>query len=219
MILCLSQTINSEMSFYKDNKRNIQSNIVDNLEKYSQETLLNIDSHTGTHIDYPAHCIKSSKFGEEYPIDYLCSKRVQMLNFDLRKKNIPKITLEFIKDEEINNDTEILFINTFYGEMRNSSKYIWESPVVDSKIPIYLKKNYPNIKAVGFDIISLTSQLDRAEGKRCHYNFLSEKEILVIEDVSFQKIKNHQIIQEVIILPFLYEKMDASPCTIMAYIK
>ena len=175
MILCLSQTINSEMSFYKDNKRNIQSNIVDNLEKYSQETLLNIDSHTGTHIDYPAHCIKSSKFGEEYPIDYLCSKRVQMLNFDLRKKNIPKITLEFIKDEEINNDTEILFINTFYGEMRNSSKYIWESPVVDSKIPIYLKKIILILKLLDLILFLLPHNLIELRVKGVTITFCQKK--------------------------------------------
>jgi hypothetical protein len=35
----------------------------------------------------------------------------------------------------------------------------------------------------------------------------------MIEDVNYQEIAN---IQEVIILPLLFENMDGSPCTIMA---
>jgi arylformamidase len=128
------------MSFYKDNNIYIYNNIIDNNQKYNQETVINIESHTGTHIDYPAHCIKNGKFGEEYPIDYLCSNKVQILNIDLRKQDIPKITLTCNKQQKINKNTEILFIKTFFSKIRNSNKYIWKSPIIDSEIPIYLKK-------------------------------------------------------------------------------
>ncbi len=218
----LSYTINKNTRFYKANTRDIENIVVDTTEKFNRETKLHIDSHTGTHIDYPAHSIKDGKFGEEYPIDYLCSDKVQLINIDLLQEQRPVLDLDFIKSQNISEDIEIVFINTYFHTLRDDDRYIWNSPIIDSKIPLYLKEHYPSVKAVGFDVISVTSQLDRDEGKRCHYNFLSNatgREVLIIEDIDYSLLEKESEIEEVIILPLMFEKMDGAPCTIMAKIK
>ncbi len=220
-MILLSYKLSSHLYFYKGNRRNIQYDVIDTVEKFNRETKLHIDSHTGTHIDYPAHCIRDGKYGEEYPVDYLCSDKVQVINIDLSKIQRPVLNIDFIKSQNICEDTEILFINTYFHTLRYDDRYIWNSPIIDSKIPSYLKENYPSIKAVGFDVISVTSQLDRDEGKKCHYNFLSNytgKEILIIEDIDYSPLKE-SVIEEVVISPLLFEKMDGAPCTIMTKIK
>ena len=219
---CLSYQINKKTRFYKANTRDIENIVLDTSEKFNRETKLHIDSHTGTHIDYPAHSIKDGKFGEEYPIDYLCSDKVQMIEIDLSQEESPTVSLDFVKTQKIYENTEILLINTYFHKLRDDDRYIWTSPVIDSKIPLYLKECYPSIKAVGFDVISVTSQLDRDEGKRCHYNFLSNatgREVLIIEDIDYSLLEKESEIEEVIILPLMFEKMDGAPCTIMAKIK
>ncbi len=219
---CLSYQINKNTRFYKANTRDIENIVLDTSEKFNRETKLHIDSHTGTHIDYPAHSIKDGKFGEEYPIDYLCSDKVQLINIDLLQEQRPVLDLDFIKSQNISEDIEIVFINTYFHTLRDDDRYIWNSPIMDSKIPLYLKEHYPSIKAVGFDVISVTSQLDRDEGKKCHYNFLSSdtgREVLIIEDIDYSLLEKESEIEEVIILPLMFEKMDGAPCTIMAKIK
>ena len=219
MYCSLSYIVNKTFKFYKDNVIGIQNMVTDTDKKFNRETKISINSHTGTHVDYPAHFVKSGKYGDEYPINYLCSNKVQIFYFNLLKQRKPRLDLERFSMFAIEGDTEILFINTYFYTIRNSRRYVWNSPVIDSDIPLYLKKNYPKIKAVGFDIISVTSQLDRDEGRACHYNFLSSdtgKEILIIEDVNYENLKNDSKVKEVVILPLMFKKMDGSPCAIMA---
>ncbi|EGK7515060.1 cyclase [Campylobacter lari] len=218
--LCLSYAFNSKRKFYKD-----KTGIVNNKEAYSQgfinrETDFFLNSHMNTHIDFPAHCIKSGKFGEEYPINFFYSRKVDVIFFDLIKDVNPKLTCEhFCKNNMISKQVEILLINTNFHTIRDSMQYIWNSPVISQDLPLFLKKQYPKLRIVGFDIISLTSQLDRSEGKMCHFNFLGNsggREILVVEDMYFGCLKRDVIIDELFIAPFYYEKMDGALCTAMA---
>ncbi|EAL5552504.1 cyclase, partial [Campylobacter coli] len=108
--------------------------------------------------------------------------------------------------------------NTNFHTLRDDKRYIWNSPIISRQLPLFLKNQFPKLKIVGFDIISLTSQLNRNEGKMCHFNFLSRKggrEILVIEDMYFGNLKKDAIINEIFIAPFYYEKMDGALCTVM----
>ncbi|EAK0493955.1 cyclase [Campylobacter lari] len=222
IILDLTYTISKNLKYYKDK-------IVDLLyiekiqdDKINRETRINFDSHIGTHIDYPSHCIKNGKNGNEYSLDYLFSENVTLIDIDLTKEKLPKLTKEFFLNRKISIDTEILIIKTHFGSLRNDNRYIWESPVIDSNIPLFFKKKFPFIKAVCFDIVSVTSQLDRDEGKKCHINFLSNdfgKEILIIEDINLQYLQKNDIINKIYILPLKFENMDGSPCSIVVEVE
>ncbi|EDP2833230.1 cyclase, partial [Campylobacter jejuni] len=187
----LSYGISLNMRFYKDKQAIFKANTVV-LNQFCRETYFHFDSHTGTHIDYPAHCIENGKYGDEYPIDYLFSKNIHMIDIDLKDENIPKVTKELIMNHKMSSKIEILIIKTHFCKLRNDYRYIWQSPIIDSNIPLYLKQNFPHLKAVCFDVISVTSQLDRNEGKKCHLNFLSQEyghEILIIEDVNLADLQ------------------------------
>ena len=64
-------------------------------------------------------------------------------------------------------------------------------------------------------MISLTSKLDRLEGKKAHFSFLIENDILVLEDMDLSNLKETP--DRVIIAPLLIEGADGSPCTVIAY--
>ena len=64
-------------------------------------------------------------------------------------------------------------------------------------------------------MISLTSQLDKSEGKKAHIAFLIESDILVMEDMNLSEI-NHKP-SRVIIAPLLINNADGVPCNIFAF--
>ncbi|MCV3430662.1 cyclase family protein [Campylobacter lari] len=216
--LDLTYTICQNLKYYKDQSISLfhEEKIQDN--KINRETKININSHISTHIDYPSHCIKNGKNGNEYPLNYLFSENVVLVDVNLTKDKIPKLTKELLLNCEISSNTEILIIKTHFSSLRYNSRYIWKSPIIDSDIPLFLKEKFPCMKAVCLDIISVTSQLDRDEGKKCHVNFLSNnfgKEILIIEDVNLQYLQKDDIISKIYILPLKFENMDGSPCSIV----
>ncbi|HEB9432287.1 TPA: cyclase family protein [Campylobacter coli] len=222
IILDLTYIICQNLKYYKDQVVDLfhEEKIQD--DKINRETKININSHMGTHIDYPSHCVKNGKNGNEYPLNYLFSENIVLVDIDLTKDKLPRLTKELLLNYEISSNTEILIIKTHFSYFRNDVRYIWESPIVDGDIPLFLKEKFPHMKAVCFDIISVTSQLDRDEGKKCHINFLSNdfgKEILIIEDVNLQYLQKDDSINKIYILPLKFENMDGSPCSIIAEVE
>lgn len=221
-VLDLTYVISQNLKYYKDGT--VQISHIEKLQddKINREAKINFNSHIGTHIDYPAHCIKKGKNGNEYPLNYLFSENVALIDVDLTNEKIPKLTKELFLNYEISRNVEILIIKTHFSILRNNRRYIWESPIINSNIPLFLKENFPYIKAVCFDIISVTSQLNRDEGRKCHINFLSNdfgKEILIIEDVDLRYLQKDDIISKIYILPLKFEYMDGSPCSIVAEVE
>ncbi|MFG5101122.1 cyclase family protein [Campylobacter lari] len=220
--LDLTYTISQNLKYYKDQVVDLLQEEKIQDDKINRETKININSHIGTHIDYPFHCIKNGKNGNEYPLNYLFSENIVLVDIDLTKDSLPRLTKELLLNYEISSNTEILIIKTHFSSLRNDIRYIWKSPIIDSDIPLFLKEKFPYMKAVCFDIISVTSQLDRNEGKKCHVNFLSNdfgKEILIIEDVDLRYLQKDDIIKKIYILPLKFEDMDGSPCSIIVEVE
>ena len=85
---------------------------------------------------------------------------------------------------KVNDDIEFLIWKSGFGINRERRQY-WESqPVIPSSFADIICKKFKNLKIFGFDMISLTSKLDREEGKRIHEKFLCEYKILIIEDMN-----------------------------------
>ena len=221
-ILDLTHTISERIRLYKDNTIDLSYSKKAEKDKIVRETNIEFNSHVGTHIDYPAHCMENGKYGNEYSLHYLFSKKVFLIDVDLKNEQFPRITKHFVSNISIPKNIEILIIKTYFSDIRNSDKYIWSSPIIDSEIPLYLKEQFPLLKAVCLDVISVTSQLDREEGKKCHINFLSQecgREILIIEDANLNNLQKNDIIKRIFVLPLKFENMDGSPCSIIAEIE
>ena len=63
-------------------------------------------------------------------------------------------------------------------------------------------------------MISLTSKLDRAEGKKAHLNFLINNEILILEDMNLEKLFEKP--NKVIIAPLQIKEASGVPCNVIA---
>jgi len=174
-------------------------------------------NHLGTHVDMPKHFFDDGLTLTDVPIDFWYSDKIQLIDFPCSEAKL--IDIEDIT-VDINIETEVLLIRTGYERYRKTDKYWKDNPGIKSSFGVWLKKNRPNIKMIGFDFISLTSWKYKAEGKRAHKAFLSSssvaKPICIIEDMKLSDINCN--IKEIFIFPIFVSETNGSTVTILGKI-
>ena len=115
----------------------------------------------------------------------------------------------------MNSDIEFLIYKSGFGIFRNVDKYWSEQPIIPARFASVLRLKFPNLRLFGFDMISLTSKLDRNEGKLAHVNFLINNNILVLEDMNLANIYSSP--NNVIVAPLQIRGADGVPCSVIAF--
>ena len=168
--------------------------------------LLKFPNHIGTHIDFPYHFKNDGKKGDAYPASFWVFNKVGFLACSVGE--LPQ------KINALPADIELLILKTSFGLKRNEEAYWAAQPVIPASYAGILREAFPHLRVFGFDMISLTSKLDRVEGKKAHIAFLLEQEILVLEDMKLDELETTPSI--VIISPLQIMGADGAPCSIIA---
>lgn len=168
---------------------------------------LSFPNHIGTHIDFPVHFSENGLTSSDYPPSYWVFKKIGFLQcsvdqIELESANLPK-------------DIEILILKTGFGDKRKEKEYWAEQPVIPSTLADFLKERFSRLRVFGFDLISLTSKLNREEGKKAHLRFLIEKEILVLEDMNLSSLNFTP--EFMIVAPLQVSSADGVPCNVIAF--
>ena len=183
----------------------IKSSIKNGDTANSKEIKMN--NHIGTHIDFPNHFSNDGKKSSDYPPSFWVFNKVGFMNC-----RIEELLSKF---KNLNKDIEILILKTDFGINRDIDVYWKSQPVIPSNYAKILKDYFPKLRVFGFDMISLTSKLDRAEGKRAHVEFLLKNDILILEDMNLVNLDSCP--NKVIVSPFQVGKIDGVPCTIFSF--
>tara|TARA_B100001121_G_C18528545_1_gene544802 strand:- start:211 stop:846 length:636 start_codon:yes stop_codon:yes gene_type:complete len=173
----------------------------------TNEMTLSFNNHVSTHIDFPKHFSENGKTINDYDASFWVFKNVGFLNCSLEdiEKNLNRL----------DNNIEILILKTDFGAIRGSEQYWKSQPVIPSRLASVFKNKFKKLRAFGFDLISLTSKLDREEGKRAHVEFLIKNDILIIEDMSLSRLKKTP--KMVVVSPLLIDSADGVPCNILSF--
>ena len=173
----------------------------------SNDQIIKFPGHIGTHIDFPFHFSSSAKKCYDYPASFWIFNKVGLLTCNI----------EEVKDNlnKLKSDIEILILNTGFGSNRNKNLYWSNQPIIPANFATLFKENFPNLRVFGFDMISLTSKLDRMEGKEAHVNFLLNNEILILEDMNLEKL--FETPNKVIIAPLQIKEASGVPCSVIAF--
>ncbi|MCF6173877.1 MAG: cyclase, partial [Campylobacteraceae bacterium] len=79
----------------------------------------------------------------------------------------------------------------------------------------FLRENFPNIKVVGFDSVSVSSFENRMLGREAHKAFLNpQSPILLLEDMDLREVDKNTKFTEIVIAPMRIAKCDGLPCTV-----
>lgn len=169
--------------------------------------VIQLPNHSGTHLDFPHHFDDDGRTCSDYPPGFWIFEKVGFL----------ACTIEEVPDKIVTlpGDIELLILKTGFGSKRNEEVYWSSQPVIPASFAAMLRSAFPQLRVFGFDLISLTSKLDRPEGKKAHLAFLIENDILVLEDMNLEHLTVSP--SGVIITPLLIKDADGSPCTVIAY--
>lgn len=163
--------------------------------------------HIGTHIDLPYHFFEGGERIGDVSAGAWVFQAVELVD-------IPCNTARLLEPEEVNvsDSTELLLLRTGFEGFRGTDKYWNDNPGLSSRLAVHLRRNFPKLRCIGIDAISITSWKYRQEGKEAHRSFLDEdapgSPIWLIEDMSLAMVK--KMLQLVIALPLMVPEADAS---------
>ncbi|MFT6069501.1 MAG: kynurenine formamidase [Bacteriovoracaceae bacterium] len=174
-----------------------------------------LSNHIGTHIDVPAHFSISGKTIDQYPASHWVYDKIDLIEIEAAEGELiqPKEWVETISQE-----AEILLLRTNFERYRGTEAYWARNPGLSKELGLWLRKNRPNLRTIGFDLISITSYMHRAEGKIAHRAFLSPDEegvpLTVIEDMKLLGVPEN--LKTLIVSPLIVAGADGSPVTVIA---
>ncbi|CAG0981726.1 MAG: cyclase [Bacteroidetes bacterium] len=178
----------------------------------SNKTQINTDSHLGTHVDFPYHFLEEGKKGEEFlPNDFVFTAPFLIelpVHYGL-------ITNRHLSAFTIPIHTDLLLIKTGMEQFRNEKKYWENGPGMASETAFFFKYNFPRLRAIGFDFLSLSSYQHREEGRLAHKNYLSNH-ILIIEDMKLLPLSKSNTLNKVLVAPLLFANCDGAPVYVLA---
>lgn len=181
--------------------------------------ILEVENHSGTHVDAPGHFLDGGKFISKYGPDELTFN--SPLIVDVIKGPNKSIELQDVHEIDLSGVDCILFRTGFEVFRDNHpEKYLTQNPGISPETVNWLRENYPGIRCVGIDSVSISSYQNPAPGRQAHVNAFKEGEklgepLLLIEDMKLGSIKTEDL-KWVMVVPWQIKGIDSAPCTVIA---
>lgn len=177
-VIELTHSLNGSMPVYPgiEPPKFTQSNFYE--KDGFRETYVQFFTHTGTHVDPPAHLYAEGRTLDAFPPEQFIGKA---LVIDCRAlKEGEAITMEQLKKYgELPQKADFLLFNLGWDKRWGTEAYFGDYPCVDDELLEYIING--NFKGIGFDVIGLDPIAD-VELTR-HNKLLRSCEILNIENL------------------------------------
>jgi kynurenine formamidase len=212
-IIDLTHTISESMPVYPGTE-GPKLQVSNTYEKDGfKETLLTMYSHTGTHMDAPAHLFKQRTTLDSLPIEQFVGKGLVINCSDLQEGE--RITMSYIDNViEKANKAEFILFYTGWDKRWGTDSYFGDYPYITEEVAEYLISS--NKKGVGLDVIGIDPIYD--ENLSIHRKLLSENEIVIIENLNcLDQIGNELF--TFCALPMKYENSDGAPIRAIAILE
>lgn len=199
----LTHIIYSEMPVYPGTEQPILQR-ANTLEKDGfQEAKITMYSHTGTHIDAPAHMLQDGLYLDDFKINQFIGKAM-ILDFSNSKSLW--IDLDKLRPyEEKIKKVDFIIIKTGWSKYWGDNKYYGNFPSLSEEAALWLSEF--ELKGIGIDAISIDHM--NTDTFPVHKIFLS-KNILIIENLTnLESLDNKHFILS--IMPLKNKDADGSP--------
>lgn len=173
-----------------------------------------LENHWGTHMDAPNHFFVHGRKISEYEPSFLFFRSPQVIALSLKPCEILTCG-DWIKT--VRHDTDLLLFQSGWGAFREQNIYCCENPGIHPDVGFYLRKNFPSLKSVGMDWLSISSYQNRPLGREAHRAFLNPdgegEPVLIVEDMDLSM--DLRALQSVHVAPLRMEMLDSAPCTVI----
>lgn len=173
-------------------------------------------NHSGTHIDAPRHFIEDGKTLTDYSASFWVFEQPQLLDIPCEQGTL--ITVEHVTGRIVGKP-DLLLLRTGFEQHRGERLYWENNPGLGPDLGLFLREEYPSIRVVGLDAISVSRWQDRPTGRIAHRAFLGNEgmgnPILLVEDMRLSACPS--AIEKVVIAPLLVQDADGAPVTVFAW--
>lgn len=199
MIYDLTQTINENLPVYPGNPAVKYEPVGGVVQAGFLDHILTMDTHSGTHIDAPAHMIGDGKELKDYPIERFVQKGICI---DARQSFSSEAIEKSVNEEDL-----VVLFYTGASEYFHEEKYWTDFAVLDEAcIKTLINKK---VSMVGID----AGSFDQQENFPVHKSLLGA-DILLIENLTNLKPLINQTF-DLYALPLKLEK-DGAPARVIA---
>ncbi len=176
-----------------------------------KETLMIMYTHTGTHMDPPAHIFKGKTTLDQFPIEQFIGKAIVVDCSDLKEGD--KIQMKHI-NRDLADKAEFLLFYTGWDKYWGSDMYFGDYPYIDDDVIQYIISQ--NKKGVGLDTIGIDPIDD--ENLTIHKRLFANNEIIIVENLmNLDKIGMELF--TFIALPLKHKDADGSPIRAVAILE
>jgi len=167
------------------------------------EKKITMFSHTGTHMDAPAHLIKGAKTLDKFYVDHFYGKALLVDLRSLKGNVIGLSELEKYKDEI--EDADFVLLYTGWSRYWGKPKYFEDYPVLYIDAAKWLAGF--NLKGLGLDTIS-ADKIDTVEYE-VHRSFLGNDTVIIENLTNFDLLPGNQFTFSC--FPMSFQDADGSP--------
>lgn len=180
----------------------------------SNTFVFTLQNHWCTHVDVPYHFFEQGGKIIDYEADFWIFQKPQVICFDLKPSEL--LTLGGWLNE-LNKETDLLLFKAGWSSHRDKDVYHSKNPGFHPDVAFYLRKNFPRLRAVGIDWISVSAYQHREMGRSAHRAFLDpqgeSEPILIFEDMDLSGDLTNLL--QVWAFPLRMVELDSAPCTVI----
>lgn len=168
-----------------------------------QEAKITMYSHTGTHIDAPAHMLSDGPYLDNLDVEHFIGNAI-IVDFSNEKTELINISSLKVYEEKIKN-AEFVIIKTGWSKYWGHEKYYEDFPSLSEESAKWLSEF--NLKGIGIDAISIDNM--KSTTFTVH-KVLMQKNIIIIENLTnLDSIRSEYFILS--IMPLKNKNADGSP--------
>ena len=210
MIIDLTHTISPETFVYPGTPAPSFSATRTLTMNGARETLLQMGSHTGTHMDAPRHILREGSSLDQLPPSQFCGRAAVLDVSGLEEGSV--ITADFLKAQngELLNSDYVLLYTGWEKKWRTPAFLEERYPVLDEDAARYLVSC--GLKGVGVDCISV-DPID-SESYPAHHGLLGGG-LVIVENLCLKKIVGRKDVM-FFALPLKYAGADGAPVRAIA---
>ena len=208
-VIDLTHTIKENMPLYPGTASPVLKEASTHERDSFRETVYTMFSHTGTHIDPPAHIIEGARTLDSYGAEQFVGRG---LVIDCRGVAGKEITRELLKRNENAEKADFLLFNTGWDKKWGTDSYFDSFPCLTLDALDYIIEG--DYKGIGFDTLSL----DPVGSIERHRHLFSKKSIINIENLTGLEMCGRGLFTFVC-LPIKVENSDGAPARAVAILE
>jgi kynurenine formamidase len=184
------------------------------------ETLISLYSHTGTHIDAPAHLFDGGYTLDKYPIEQFVGKALLIDCRSLQKDE--KIPLQLLEEKgSVLIEAEFILFFTGQSAVWGRPEYFGSFPVMSDEVVEWVNRR--KLKGIGidapsFDPVAVDNMEQAADELHHHRTILKTNQTLLLENLcNFEEIGDGLF--TLCALPLKTENADGAPARVIGMVE